>query len=236
MSTSNINTANIDDLKPLIGLRRTGVIFEATTAELGEKLAVLLKQMDMDNLDSIFFTAHTASDNNPVGIDDLVVKAYFVPRSGSSIYFKSGGGKDAAKTGNFAVIKTNSNYGTGPFGITDKFRQVMAPLCPDDPNDADKVVINLTKSTTRGKVIAVLNLDPMKTLAFLLGVNDPGVFLIRIMAGVAIPTEQYAHKLAISVKVNMGSSIKGKTSGYDLRAQLAQQMQETNNRNRGRQY
>lgn len=232
MSNKN-NPLTVDDLKPLVALRQTGVEYTATTDELGEKLTVLLRNMGMDNLEGVLFTARSA--NTETGIDNLVIKAYFTPRTGSCVYFKSGGGRNAVQNGTFQVIKVANRNGVGPFGITSEFVSTMSPLCPDNPNDSGKVLINLNKGTVKGHTVAILELDTYKTMKFLLGIGDrnseAGFSILKGM-----PFGDNNCYLLISLSINKDRTTRGKYSELNMSTLKDMQQRETNGDRNGRRY
>lgn len=194
---------SIHEYEPVIGLTQVSKGYTPTVDELNEKLTDKLKELGVDSLDRVVI-ALKPSSSNASGIDQISINAYFDPKSGSSVFYRSGR-QNMQKGKSFNIIAAAGNGGSGQFGTSDEFKSTMGPLCPTDDNGA--AIIRLQKQSIQNYTMAVLQLDMNKTFRYMLGLGNDNRVGYRILKADHVGKDNYM--LTIDTFVNGSSYSKG---------------------------
>lgn len=213
MSTNVKNTGYseglIAGLAPALGLPKIGEVYKDTTQQLAVKInEEIAGTFNLPELDNIIFTPRVARNN--VGLTELIATAYFSTQNSSGNIFYKGKGNPRTEGGRINMVNTAgiAAGGTGPFGTSEHFRQIIKPLCK--VNDNGKPIMNI-KTVPGTNNLASIDLDPNALLSIALGIkaNDPYDF--DIMSVMPIPnTNNFV--IAIMKYISSDGVKKGRNS------------------------
>lgn len=180
------NKNMIEGLRPAIECAEVGRVYQCTTEELGYKLAEeLVTRFKLVECDNIILTPKLAK--NQTGAYDIYAKAYFTQQPNGNVYKKgSGNGNRRNNDGRIDMVGTSgTGGGTGAFGVSDQFRQIMGPLCK--VNDNGKPIMNLR--TVQGfPNAAELELDFYALMCLALGIKPEDCYNFAILQVTPINT------------------------------------------------
>lgn len=169
---SNFNEKLIEGLAPALPVQEVGRIFVDTTQSLAVKInEEISNTFNLPEIDNIIFTPRIARNN--VGASEFIATAYFTTKNNAgNIFYKGKGNNRLSGGGRLNMVSTAGNAagGSGPFGTSDHFRQVIKPLCK--VNDNGKPIMNI-KVVPESNNLASIELDPYALFAIALGIK-PG--------------------------------------------------------------
>jgi hypothetical protein len=226
---SNYGADLIKGLAPAIEIPQIGNLFQDTTQGLAEKLLDEFRTTyGIPETDKIIITPRLARNNT--GVSDITVTVYFaLDNASGNVYYKGKGNKgNKGNNGRINVLGVSGGSGTGQFGTSEKFNQVMKPLCK--VSEKGKPIMNL-KAVPGTHSVCSLELDFSSVMCIALGIkpNDAYDYLILQLTPVA-NTNNYT---MLVVKYFSGNgSRKGKSSGINY-ARIEQDLFRRVNNNGG---
>ncbi|MCM1218503.1 MAG: hypothetical protein NC548_28785 [Lachnospiraceae bacterium] len=236
MSTNNNTYGNglVDGLKPAMDIPQIGAIFKDTLANIAKKLrAELAGSFKLTECDNVIILPRLAK--NSVGATEIGVTAFFVPTPGGNIYFRGKGKNNSGNGGRVNMIQSAGAAagGTGPFGTSAEFEQVIKPLCKT--NDKGEPIMTIKQQ--RGGVASV-ELDFNAVMCLVLGIKPNDSYDFSVISIMPIADNNF---MIVVAKMIVGRQNKGSKSNIDY-AQLEREMMRRfnngggNNNGGGRQF
>lgn len=217
MSQNNVyGTGLIEGLKPAIEIPEIGRLYKDTLANIATKVrAELASSFKLEECDKVIIMPKLA--RNQVGASDIMVTAFFVPTPGGNIYFRGKGKNNNGNGGRINMIQAAGAAagGTGPFGTTAEFEQVIKPLCKT--NDRGEPVMTIKQQ--RGGVASV-ELDFNAVMCLVLGIKPKDPYDFSIINITPIADNNF---MVVVAKMIVGGQSKGSKSNIDY-AQLEREI------------
>ena len=193
----------IKGLAPAIPMQEVGKVFKETTQGLSAKInEAISRSFDLPELDNIILIPKIA--HNSVGASDLMALAYFstVDATGN-IFYRGKGTNRRDGSGRMMIVEASngSTGGTGKFGTSDHFRQIMKPFCRVNENNG-KAIFDI-KSVSGHNNLASLELDPNALISFALGVEPNDAYDFDIFGITPIPN---SNNFSISIMKYISSN------------------------------
>lgn len=218
MSQNNTyGTGLIDGLKPAMDIPEIGRIYKDTLGNLATKVrAELATSFKLEECDKVIIMPRLA--RNQVGASDIGVTAFFVPTPGGNIYFRGKGKNNSGGNGgriNMIQSAGAAAGGTGPFGTSAEFEQVIKPLCKT--NDKGEPVMTIKQQ--RGGVASV-ELDFNAVMCLVLGIKPKDPYDFTVINIMPIADNNF---MIVAAKMIVGGQSKGSKSNIDY-AQLEREI------------
>lgn len=237
MSNENKNTNRgygdqlIQGLAPAIKLQEFGRMFSVTT----QKLAVMINEeisgtFNLPELDNIILTPRTA--RNQVGATEIIATAYFDTRDpNGNIFYRGKGKNNRAEGGRINMVSTAgiAGGGTGPFGTTEHFNQVIKPLCKIGDNGKPRLQL---KSVQGNNQLASCELDFGNLMMLALGIKPGDPYDYDIMAVVPVP-QSNNFTIFINKYIDTNGVRKGRNTQVNYSRYEQELFNRINNNNRG---
>lgn len=210
MSNNRFNNEDlIKGLAPAIEMQEVGKVFKETLQGLAAKVnESISRTFDLPELDNIILLPKIA--HNAVGASDLKAIAYFSTVDGNgNIFYRGKGSNRRDGSGRIMIVEASngSTGGTGKFGTSDHFRQIMKPFCKVNDNNG-KAIFDI-KSVPGHNNLASLELDANALISFALGVEPNDAYDFDIFSVVPIPNSKN-YSIAIMKYINVDGVRKGR--------------------------
>lgn len=220
----------VEGLNPLANMTKIGHIYRDTLQGLSEKVMELItSDYGIPELDNIMIIPKL-SNNNPAGASELVATAYFSTSDGNGNIFYRGKGHNRNNNGRISMVgNINTGGNTGPFAVSDHFRQVFNPLCNvNTVNGRDKVAMTF-KTVPGCNRTASLDLNANAVIALALGITPTDNYEFMIMN--ISPISNTTNFSVVLAKYIMSSGVrKGKNSSINYAKLEQEQFNRVNNR------